>query len=375
MNIAAWLTSTARLTPVAPALLRGAMIEADYTTFARRAGSIGAYLADFCGVTPGDRVGLFMANCTQYLECLYGIWWAGAVAVPINAKLHEREAAIILDDAGAKLTFVRAGAALGTTCPVLSVDDDLYHTIVGVAGGPTPAPREAADLAWLFYTSGTTGRSKGVKLSHGNLVAMSLCYLADVDSVGSGDAALYAAPMSHGAGLYNFIHVRMGARHVVPLSEGFDPAEVLTLANELRNVSMFAAPTMVRRLTEVAKERGLTGEGLRTIVYGGGPMYLADIKDALATFGPKFVQIYGQGESPMTITALQRRWHAQSADPRWAERLGSVGTAQSVVVGPLEGCDHFRRYKHLSARSRRGASRARDRQGSMRDRRARSRMG
>ena len=77
-------------------------------------------------------------------------------------------------------------------------------------------PREIDDLAWLFYTSGTTGRPKGVMLSNGNLMAMSLCYLADVDEVRPTDAVLYAAPLSHGAGLYNFIHVRMGCRHVVP---------------------------------------------------------------------------------------------------------------------------------------------------------------
>ena len=73
---------------------------------------------------------------------------------------------------------------------------------------------------------------------------------------------------------------------------------------------MFAAPTMVRRLVDAAKRRGENGEGIRTIIYGGGPMYLADIRDAIATMGQRFVQIYGQGESPMTITALSREWHA-----------------------------------------------------------------
>ncbi len=177
------------------------------------------------------------------------------------------------------------------------------------------------DLAWLFYTSGTTGRPKGVMLSHGNLVAMSLCYLADVDHATPHDATLYAAPISHGAGLYNFPIVRMGGRHVIPESGGFDPDEVLNLGRQLDNVVMFAAPTMVRRLVDAAKKRGENGEGLRTIIYGGGPMYLADIRDAIATMGQRFVQIYGQGESPMTITALSRRLaraHRSSALPRAA---------------------------------------------------------
>ncbi len=106
MNVAEWLAATARLRPHAPALLTGFDLDADYATFARRAAAIGAALARDYGIAAGDRVGLFATNCTQYLECLYGIWWIGAVAIPINAKLHGREAAWICSDAGAKLTFV-----------------------------------------------------------------------------------------------------------------------------------------------------------------------------------------------------------------------------------------------------------------------------
>jgi acyl-CoA synthetase (AMP-forming)/AMP-acid ligase II len=168
---------------------------------------------------------------------------------------------------------------------------------------------------------------------------MSLCYLADVDAVSPEDAILYAAPISHGAGLYNFIHVRFGARHVVPESGGFDPDEVLNLGKQLGNVAMFAAPTMVRRLVDSAKRRGERGEGIRTIVYGGGPMYLADIRDAIATMGQRFVQIYGQGESPMTITSLKRERHADLDHPRYLQRLASVGTAQSVIEVRITGPD------------------------------------
>src|SRR5512140_1695807 len=106
MNVAEWLATTAHLRPEAPALLTGFDLDADYATFARRAAAIGAALERDYGIAPGDRVGLFATNCTQYLECLYGIWWCGAVAIPINAKLHGREAAWILGDGGARLVFV-----------------------------------------------------------------------------------------------------------------------------------------------------------------------------------------------------------------------------------------------------------------------------
>ena len=148
--------------------------------------------------------------------------------------------------------------------------------------------------------------------------------------------------MSHGAGLYNFIGILRGARHVVPQSGRFDPAEILTLASDLGNISMFAAPTMVKRLVDHARSTGSDGRGLKTVVYGGGPMYLADVVEAVDVMGPRFVQIYGQGESPMTITALSRDLVADRSHPRWRERAASVGTAHSCVrvrVADTDGND------------------------------------
>jgi long-chain acyl-CoA synthetase len=194
-----------------------------------------------------------------------------------------------------------------------------------------PLTRAPDDIAWLFYTSGTTGRPKGVMLTHRNLMTMALCYFSDVDAAAREDAILYAAPMSHGAGLYNLAHVLVAARHVIPESGGFDAGEVFGLAAQHRNVSLFAAPTMVKRLVEQAERGGVDAEGIKTIVYGGGPMYVEDIERALAVLGNRFVQIYGQGESPMTITALARRHLADRAHPRYRQRIASVGVAQSAV--------------------------------------------
>ncbi|MGH8486506.1 MAG: class I adenylate-forming enzyme family protein, partial [Pseudomonas sp.] len=144
-------------------------------------------------------------------------------------------------------------------------------------------------------------------------------------------AVVYAAPMSHGAGLYNFIHVRCGARHVVPASRGFKADELFELATELGEVSLFAAPTMVKRMVEQARLTGYAGEGIKTIVYGGAPMYLADLQSAVDTFGPRLVQIYGQGESPMTISALPREVVADRQRSDWTRVVSSVGLAHSCV--------------------------------------------
>lgn len=167
-------------------------------------------------------------------------------------------------------------------------------------------------------------------LDHSHLVAMSMNYMTDVDHVDSADTAVYAAPLSHGAGLYCPVHVRRGARHCVPASRGFDAGEILDLARELGSVSFFAAPTMVRRLTAEARrypDRD-PAAGIKTIVYGGGPMYLADIEAAMAVFGNRFVQIYGQGESPMTITTLSRADHLADSG---GDKLTTVGSASSAV--------------------------------------------
>ncbi|MCY6380885.1 AMP-binding protein [Hoeflea prorocentri] len=337
MNLAVWLQRTAQLFPDRPALMQGTRLVADYREFARRSRAIAGYLSAQEGIVPGDRVAIFAKNSTAYLELLYAIWHAGAVAVPINAKLHVNEAVWIVENAGATLLFADAGVSgevqisQAGLARIRTLGGPEFEAMYRASETQEPVSRDANDLAWLFYTSGTTGKPKGVMLTNGNLHAMAFSYFVDVDNVFPDDAALYAAPISHGAGIYNFQHVMKGARHVVPASAGFDPAEILDLAKDLGSVHIFAAPTMVKRLVEEAKVQGRAGQGLRTIVYGGGPMYLEDIVEAVDVLGSRFCQIYGQGESPMTITALPRETIADRTHPRWRERLASVGTAQSCV--------------------------------------------
>lgn len=340
MNLAHTLRRIALADPRRPAIHEGERLLRDYGQWAARAARLAGTLRTQ-GLAPGDRVVLFLRNHPAYLELLYGCWWAGLAVVPVNAKLHLREAQWIVEHSGASWAFVTADVGAGLQAPgrVVDVDEAAFEALFNGAEADLE-PRAPGDLAWLFYTSGTTGKPKGVMLTHRNLMAMGLTYFVDVDAIDASDAIVYGPPMSHGAGLYAIPHVMAGARHVVPASGGFDPAEVFAIARALGRASMFAAPTVVKRLVDHAEAHGLDGEGFKTIVYGGAPMYAEDIKRALRVLGPRFVQIYGQGESPMVITALPRAHLLDADHPRHAQRLASVGVAQTPVevrVADAEG--------------------------------------
>lgn len=339
MNIANLMVRAGRAHRERPALAVGTGLPLSYEQLAGRIAVIAGHLGGRFALAPGERVAIIMRNHPAFVEVLFACWHAGLVAVPINAKLHPSEFRFILGQAGARLCFVTAEladavAALRPALPelqavVVAGEGEYDHL---ASGDPHPVvPRAAEDIAWLFYTSGTTGKPKGAMLSHRNLLAMTLSYFADVDRIAPEDCIVHAAPMSHGSGMYILPHVAAGAKQVIPASGGFAPAEIFELIGAHAGLTFFAAPTMVRRLLDSPAAAGADTSNLKTIVYGGGPMYVADCKRALACFGNKLAQIYGQGESPMTITALGKARHGETNHPRYEQRLASVGTAHTVV--------------------------------------------
>jgi long-chain acyl-CoA synthetase len=338
LNLALWLQRHARTDPGRPAVHLGGRPWKTFAQLAADSASLAGALRGRLGLRAGDRVVLLMANAPEYPEILLGTWWGGLAAVPVNAKLHPKEVAFILADSGAAAIFVtpewasplgEALAALPKTPPVFVAGSAEYRALLAEA---LPLARvDDEELAWLFYTSGTTGRPKGARLSHANLRAMAQGFLTDVEAVEASDALLHAAPMSHGSGLYLVPYLLAGAAQLIPESGGFDPPEVFGLLARQSGVSMFAAPTIVRRLVEHAASHAPPLEGLKTVVYGGGPMYVADLLRALEVMGPRFAQIYGQGESPMTITVLAKRHLNDRGHPRFLDRIASVGVPQSAV--------------------------------------------
>ena len=325
--------------PERVALYAGRRPFATFASLDTRARRLAAGLARL-GLERGDRVAIMMGNRCEYTEIMLACWAAGLCIVPVNAKLHPREFAFVIENSGARACFTTASLATGLAaglaglaprCELLCCDSPDYARLFG----PEPmavVESDLADCAWLFYTSGTTGRPKGATITHRNLRFMSLGYITDAGPIDTRTHALMVAPQSHAAGLLLVSYLSRGAAAVVPESGGFDPAEMIPLINHFGGARFFAAPTMVKRFVESPEIGSLEVPRLDTIVYGGGPMYVSDTLRALDTLGPRLWQIYGQGETPCTISYLSRELHAASGHPRFLERLASVGMARTGIA-------------------------------------------
>lgn len=339
MNLASWVERHGRRLRDRPALAQGTSVHATWADFSGRVAAVAGALREHHGLAPGDRVALVMANRPEYLEAQYAAWHAGLVAVPVNARLHRDEVRYILEHSGTRLVVTDAEHADDVRA-LRDVVDGVEAVVLAPGGewdaltSHAPVPmvgRGSDDPAWLFYTSGTTGRPKGATLTHGNLLMASLSYFADIDPVAATDSVLHAAPLSHGSGLYGLPHVARGAVSVFGAPGALDGDQLLGLTRRWPGLSFFAAPIMVKRLAAEPALAGADLSGLKTIIYGGAPMYLADLEEALATFGPRLAQIYGQGETPMTITGLSKADHADTDHPRWRERVQGVGFPRTDV--------------------------------------------
>ena len=178
---------------------------------------------------------------------------------------------------------------------------------------------ERDDLAWLFYTSGTTGQPKGAMLTHHVLMMMTMNFFADMTPLGPEDVILHAAPLSHGSGLYGIPNVAKGAANVILKSKTFDPKTVFETIQRRKVTNMFMAPAMIKRLVTSPEIDKYDLSSLKCINYGGAPIYVEDLKEAVRKMGQVFVQLFGQAESPMTISYLRKEEHLLGGNGRTDE--------------------------------------------------------
>jgi len=354
MNIGNLLTKTARTFPDRPAIVHGPR-KLTYAQFNARVNRL-ANALNHLGVRQGGKVALLQYNYPEMLESMFACFKAGYGAVPINWRLHPKEVSFIIDHSEADAVILSPEF----NEPIIEVRENFPNarhliTLSGAEGelldyedliskgsdrfldvGVHPD-----DLAWLFYTSGTTGQPKGAMLTHRNLLAMTMNFFADIcPGFGPDDAILHAAPLSHGSGLYALPNVAKGAANVILPSKSFDPELIFKSIQDHRVTNMFAAPTMIKLMIESPHADRYDHTSMRALNYGGAPMLVEDLKKAMAKLGLCLVQLYGQAESPMTITYLPHRDHVLDGSPEQMKRLASAGFSRTdVEVKTFDGED------------------------------------
>jgi acyl-CoA synthetase (AMP-forming)/AMP-acid ligase II len=323
--------------------------ERTYATAAARARALGAVLLE-AGVASGDRVALYMRNCPEVIEAMFATWRIGAVTVPLNATYTPEELDYHLRDCGARLVItdvvgeatVAEVAAVAEVAVLVAGDDrpdGLDARIAAATGRPAPlAEVDPEEVAWIGYTSGTTGRPKGAMNSHRGLLAQAMSTLADVQMLTSEHVTMHAAPLSHGSGYNAIAYTAKGCTQVIHQAWGFDPALFCEQVERYRVAAMFLVPTQIKMVVDhpEARRRDLTSLGW--IMYGGAPMYREHQKRALEVLGPVLVQIFGQTESPMSGTVLPREEHAFADDDPRAHSVGRPRLGNEIAI--LDGDDN-----------------------------------
>ena len=296
------------------------------------------------GLAPGDRVGFCLPNGPRIFELIYACFAAGLIVVPVNARLHPKEVAYIVDNSGARVLF--ADDELAAEMESLAGFTPALEHLIALSGDPgSDFPPQVMAVehrqgryldvgpdapAWLFYTSGTTGKPKGALWTYRTIHAVIMNYLADLYSIQPGEMVLHCAPLSHGSGIIALPAIARSACNVIYEQPSFDPASLFPLIERHRisHVAFMAPTQIVKCLEDFVPGHDLSS--LRGVCYGGAPIYTEHLKKAMDTFGPVFVQLFGQGEAPITITGMSVEQHRQFAaadDPR----LGSAGTIRTDV--------------------------------------------
>lgn len=276
------------------------------------------------GLKAGDRVSMLALNSDVYLEYYLGTYWAGGAVNPINTRLALPEIVFMLNDCGSKFLivdghFVDTAVKLRSQCPQLEAvicvgdtspaDDILAYEGLLAAAEPAPdALRRGDDLAGIYYTSGTTGRSKGAMLTHANIFSNAVAMLAE-GVVGQNCIGLHSAPMFHLAdGAFMNAMLAGGGCHVIV--PAFEPITVLETIQREGITDMLLVPTMIQMLVDHPKRSEYDLSSMRNIVYGASPIAEALLDRAMQAF-PKagFAQAYGQTELSPCATILNQEMH------------------------------------------------------------------
>jgi long-chain acyl-CoA synthetase len=297
-----------------------------YAELHERCRRLGAGLEDL-GARPGDRIAILSGNSHRYVEAFCGVPARGMVIVPLNARLAEPELEAILEDCGARVLVTdRKDDPLGKYVDRVVSIPDAYEDLLAASGrGRAPALDEGS-VAAIFYTGGTTGKAKGVTLTHRNLVANALHKMVACSLRGD-DVFLAAAAMFHVAGVAPLIGLIWVGAACVTVGP-FDPDRCLDLIERHRVTLMMPVPTMLAALAAAQRRSPRDVSSLRLLGHAGSPISNAAIEFAHATFpSVELAQFYGATETSSIVTCMR---HEEAAIGM--PLLGSCGRAVPGVA-------------------------------------------
>jgi acyl-CoA synthetase (AMP-forming)/AMP-acid ligase II/NAD(P)-dependent dehydrogenase (short-subunit alcohol dehydrogenase family) len=301
-----------------------------WAEFADRARRCAGLLLE-SGLQPGDRFAIIGHNSSRNAELMRGGYAAGLVPVPVNYRLAPREIAYILDDADCRLValedsfaaFMESDELASWRDRVLSLEAERHEQRLGKT---RPAPMYEAsetDDALLVYTGGTTGRAKGVRLTHANIILNAL-QIAFVARPRADDLFLHVAPMFHSADLLSTPWVMAGATHLY-LPE-FSGQAVLQAIEQHRVTCSVLTPTMIIMMLQEPDFEDYDLSSLRQVIYGSSPMAAQWIQRSLQRLtGVEFIQAYGLTETAPLLTMLEMDDHRQAIASDDRGLLHSVG--------------------------------------------------
>ena len=324
---------------------------------ARLAGALQAL-----GVRRGDAFATLSRNTFRNFELLHAGYWMGAVPAPVNIRLAPPEIAYILDNAGAEVVAVDAALSgllahealapwRGRAIRVAGPEDDAdageadadspwpahdYETLIAGADPAGLHEAQETDPAILFYTGGTTGRSKGVPLSHRNAVANGM-QVGHTVGVHSDDVYLHVAPMFHSADLLGTGFTLMGSGHA--FLPAFTPADLLGAIQDRGVTWTMLAPTMIILTLQQADLSDYDISSLRAFLYGSAPMAAEWVERTLNAFdGVDLIQGYGLTETSPILTLMSHREHVEAIETGNRERLKAAGRpivgVDMRIIGP-----------------------------------------